>query len=307
MTTRRPRRRVPFTVIGGFLGAGKTTLVNDLLRHAHGERIAVVVNDMGEVSIDADLIAEHDGSTITLANGCICCSLSDEFALSLPDLLDLDPPIDRVVVEASGISDPGSVAQYGTLPGFRLDGVVVLVDVETIRGHAADARIGPQVLRQLERADLLVLTKLDLVAAHDVSEVRSWIADVVGPVPCTDAPRDGLDPSVLFGLDHVAERDPGGPIDHGFRTTTVRPGAPISRDALDRWLTGLPSHVIRAKGRVHTTDHGPVVVHVVGRRRAITPDRSASLPPPGTGTIVVIGTGDMGTDEAFENEWDELT
>jgi G3E family GTPase len=165
---------VPFTVIGGFLGAGKTTLINQILREASGERIVILVNDVGDTPIDPELIASRSADTITLTNGCICCSLSDEFALALPDLLELSPPIDRVVVEASGIGDPGRIAQYGTLPGFALDGVIVLADTEGICGLLDDHRIGHQIADQLRRAHLVAMTKTDLAssARHEIFGLR---------------------------------------------------------------------------------------------------------------------------------------
>src|SRR5689334_9991881 len=97
---------IPLTVIGGFLGAGKTTLVNHLLRGGHGRRIAVMVNDFGAINIDAELVADRAADTISLANGCICCSIGDSLMLALIELLHRPDPPEHLVIEASGVADP---------------------------------------------------------------------------------------------------------------------------------------------------------------------------------------------------------
>ena len=94
---------LPFTVIGGYLGAGKTTLINNLLSDSTIGRLAIVVNDFGEINIDESLILSHDGDTISLTNGCICCSLTDGFAETLTQIRDRSNDIDRVIVEVSGV------------------------------------------------------------------------------------------------------------------------------------------------------------------------------------------------------------
>ncbi|MEX0741556.1 MAG: GTP-binding protein, partial [Phycisphaeraceae bacterium] len=161
------REAIPLTVIGGYLGAGKTTLLNQLLRHNAGRRLAVVVNDFGSINIDAALIAQHDGETMSLANGCICCSLANGFLTVLTQLKDRPDPPEHIIVEASGVADPLKIAQYGHLPGFCLDGVIVLADAETVRRRSRDKYVGRTVIRQLRGADLLVLTKPDLVTDDD--------------------------------------------------------------------------------------------------------------------------------------------
>lgn len=101
-------QRLPFTVIGGFLGAGKTTLLNHWLRHADGQRLAVLVNDFGALNIDAGLIKAHSGDTIALTNGCVCCQIGDDLSMALIGVLQQRERFDAVVVEASGVSDPGA-------------------------------------------------------------------------------------------------------------------------------------------------------------------------------------------------------
>ena len=155
---------IPFTVVGGYLGAGKTTLLNRILTGDHGRRIAVIVNDFGDVAIDADLVSSDAGTLRALANGCVCCTLVDGFAGTLREIAGLDPAPERVLVEVSGVGDPWAVAQWGRTPGFSLDGVVVVVDPETIAELAADVHVGQTVRTQLASADVMVLSRADVVA-----------------------------------------------------------------------------------------------------------------------------------------------
>ena len=291
MSTTGNRPPVPFTVIGGFLGAGKTTILNRLLASAGGERIAVLVNDFGAVNVDAALIASHDGETIALTNGCICCALADDLTLQLPTLLARRPPVDRVVVEASGIADPGAVAQHGTQPGFRLDGVIVAVDVTTIAERADDPRLGHQVRHQLRRADLFVLTHTDLAHDATATAARALLAAVAPAVPVVEA-RDGDVPAeVLLGRFDPRPADPAPaavPGTHGFETAAVRVQEPVQRAALLAALDALGPGVLRVKGVVRLTDDPDTatVVHVVGTRRRL---RRESALPLETTPLVVIG------------------
>ena len=156
-------RGIGYTIIGGYLGAGKTTLINNLLRDSGSLRLAVLVNDFGDINIDAELIASHDGETIQLASGCICCSLADGFMMALNQVSKRGNQIDHVVVEASGVSDPVKIGQYGAILRLELNGVIVLADAEQIREKAANKYVGDAVIRQLQGADLLVLNKVDRV------------------------------------------------------------------------------------------------------------------------------------------------
>jgi G3E family GTPase len=298
------RDPVPFSVFGGFLGAGKTTLINQILRNAGGERILILVNDVGDTPIDPDLIAARNADTITLTNGCICCSLADDFALDLPELLDLNPPIDRVVVEASGVGDPGRIAQYGTLPGFVLDGVIVLADAEGISALLADQRIGHQVAGQLRRAHLVVLTKTDLVDDAALAFLKSEISEVLGDTgaPIIESSFGNIDAAVLFGLgDHgtgdlleIPEVRGEGHSPHGIAVQTIQVPNPVDRAQLDQWLTDLPRDVLRVKGVVNLrgsdpSESGAVVVQKVGPRCRITA-RSGVDPAPRLVVIAIAGT-----------------
>ena len=303
MMVSRPQPPAPigFTVIGGFLGAGKTTLLNHVLRHAGGSRIAVLVNDFGAVNIDAELIAWRDGETVALANGCICCGLSGGLVEVLPPLLARVPPLDHVVVEASGVADPRAVAAYATLPGFRPDGVLVVVDAETIRTHAADARIGTQVMGQLSAADLLVVTKGDLVGAREVADVRAWLDDRVGPTPVVEAVDGRVPAEVVLGPVASAGRGAGTPwtVDphhtDAYETGLYQSQGPLDLAPLEALLVDRPTGVVRVKGVVRLVESPATrtVVQAVGRRHRLHREGAWTSPDPHSRIVAIALAGTL--------------
>ena len=131
---------LPFTVLGGFLGSGKTTLLNRLLNMTKEIRYAVLVNDFGELSIDEHLITAHDGETIALANGCMCCSMADGFISALTMVMDRADQFDQMVVEASGVSNPRRIMDIAKLdPGLSPNGAIVLVDAPQFHNQLTDS------------------------------------------------------------------------------------------------------------------------------------------------------------------------
>lgn len=260
---------IPVTVVGGYLGAGKTSLVNHVLRSAD-ERIAVLVNDFGSVNIDASLIESADGDTITLANGCICCSLSDGYVSALQAISEVDPPPDRLLIEASGVSDPATVAAYAYTSQLTLDGVVLLIDMEQIERQLHDAYIGDVIARQIGQADIVVCNKADLVNENTQHRVTAVIAHH------TDAPQIStsngeLALDVLFGHDPtqpvVETSDPASDYheswEHKFDD-------PPTRAELDAWLSDLGPEVVRVKGFVQVADGEIMLVQRVGARTEVT-------------------------------------
>jgi G3E family GTPase len=166
---------VPAILIGGYLGAGKTTLVNHLLRHAGGRRLAVLVNDFGEVSIDADLIVGAADGVLSLAGGCVCCSFGSDLVGTLAEVLRRDPRPDAVLIETSGVGIPSAVARAARLvPGLRLEATVVVADAPTVQARAADRYVGDTVRQQLDDADLLLLNQTDRVDAATLARLQAW-------------------------------------------------------------------------------------------------------------------------------------
>ncbi|MEZ5227001.1 MAG: GTP-binding protein [Acidimicrobiales bacterium] len=154
--------RVPVTLIGGILGSGKTTLLNRLLADAGGRRLVVLVNDVGDLAIDATPISSVRDDVIELTNGCVCCSMTDGLGEALRDDSAIAARPDHDLVELSGVAEPHRVAPWASTPGFRLDAIVVCVDAERIGHQLADRWLADTVRAQLP-ADLIVLTKTDLV------------------------------------------------------------------------------------------------------------------------------------------------
>ncbi|QIE45212.1 GTP-binding protein [Pseudohalocynthiibacter aestuariivivens] len=162
------------TIITGYLGAGKTTLINRLLRQKHGLRIAVIVNEFGELGIDGDLILNTQEEIIELTNGCLCCSVRGDLINALASLTPRLTELDGVIIETSGLADPAPVAQTflvdeGESQNFKLDAVVTLVDA---RNGASLLASEPEATSQIAFADRLILTKTDLVSDSTVSELR---------------------------------------------------------------------------------------------------------------------------------------
>jgi len=264
------------TVVGGYLGAGKTTLVNHVLSAAD-ERIVVLVNDFGEVNIDESLIVSRDGDTMTLANGCVCCSLVDGLAGVLDTVRLLEPPPDRLLIEASGVADPASIAAYAYLPGLRLDAVIVVIDAETVRTKALDRYVGDTVLGQLRSADLVLMNKVDLVSGVDAGELTQWLAETAPQAAVVRCRHAEVPLDIVFGVTPsppVTARD----LHHHdlFESWTYRTERPLVRAALEHLLTDLPEGVHRLKGIVRF-DNAPnrrTVVQAVGHRWTITDDGS---------------------------------
>jgi G3E family GTPase len=293
------RDAIDLTVIGGFLGAGKTTLLNRLLRDAGDRRLAVLVNDFGAINIDAELVAARDGAMVRLENGCICCSVGGDFIGALALLRDRDDPPEHVVVEASGVADPGAIAVLGDMPGYRRDAAVVVADAETVRARAEHDATRHQILGQLRAADLLVLNKTDLVDPAELRDTRTWLRAIAGPSTAIVETAFGeLGADVVLGARPTAPRPPAArdhEHDHDhhhpeFESWSWSGAQPISGTGLVDAIKALPDGIVRAKGLLHLREDpaNRYVMQVVGRRFSIEADRPWGDAPPAS-QIVVIG------------------
>jgi G3E family GTPase len=293
----------PLTVIGGYLGAGKTTLLNHLLTQAHGLRCAVLVNDFGEVNIDAALIVSHDGDTISLENGCLCCSMADGFAVALGRILQTPDRLDHIVVEASGVAEPRRIAQ--TAQAFRVpvDGVLVVVDAEQVRTQADNKYVGDTVRRQLAQADMLIVNKVDLVDPGALDDLHRWLADHAPAVPTYDTIGSRLPPEILFG--HVQHRptvqdDGERQFGHGHRSRLLERDQPVSRQALTRYADRLGRRAFRAKGFVRLDEDAErtYLFQLVGKRWSLTEAVPSTARETGV-RIVIVEPRDMSPEAGF--------
>ena len=267
---------LPITILGGYLGAGKTTLLNYIIRHTD-RRLAIIVNDFGDINIDADLIESQDGDTINLANGCICCSLVDGFTLALLSLQKLETPPEHVIVEASGVADPYQLGQQGRIPGFRLDGVIVLADAETIRKKTKDKYVGETVTRQLRGADLLILNKIDLLDEEDREPLRAWSQNLVPNARIITASHGVVPLPLLLGIGDKANR-PLRPVsfdehhhDQEYDSWSYTSESPLDGEKFRETVKSLPEGVLRAKGILYLKEN-PAQKHIfqlVGKRWSI--------------------------------------
>ena len=253
---------LPVILIGGYLGAGKTTLVNHLLRHAQGRRLAVLVNDFGEINIDVDLMQGRTAGVISLAGGCLCCSFGDDLVGTLQTLAQGDAPPDRVLIELSGVALPAPVARTISLArGVALQATVVLANAAAVQRQAADRYVGETVRQQLREADHVLLNKTDLASAGVLAALPAWLADLAPQACVMSCGAREIDPEQLLGwharkaeperaLTAMANRRIGSgpkPAQTIFASHSSSLPADVDLAALGRALTAPGSGVLRAK------------------------------------------------------------
>jgi cobalamin biosynthesis protein CobW len=330
--------KIPATIVTGFLGAGKTTLIRHLLASAKGRRLALVINEFGDIGIDAEILngcgdlACGAGNIIELANGCICCTVADDFLPAIEKLLALDPLPDHIVIETSGLALPKPLVKAFDWPAIRarltVDGVIAVVDGKAVadgrfaddpaslaRQRAADPSIAhdnplEEVFEdQLLCADLIVLNKADLI---DLDEQRRIAQDIAARVPravkIVPAREGKIDPAILLGLDAAAEDDLAArPSRHDglaghdhddFDSAVFETGAIDDPDALLRQLAAIATRhdVLRIKGFVEVRGK-PVrlLVQGVGNRLQKSFDRPWRPGEPRRGRLVIIGEKGLDT------------
>ncbi len=281
---------VPITLVTGFLGAGKTTLLSHVLRDPQGLRLAVLVNDLGAVNIDAEILREAGEDIVPLENGCICCSLSQGLLATVTKVLRRPDPPDRIFIEASGVSDPFEVVETLADPELRpyapLDGVVAVVDAERMRDP--EAEILPLAERQIASAGLVVLNKVDLSQGGDAA--RAWVRSVSRTVPIEATEHAAVPLPTLFGIGLKGDATTGGAAVPSFESTTFSSKSPLRLQRLHAVLGALPRGVVRVKGILNLVEKPGhrCLLQVSGARALVTVGQPWGAEEPET-RIVFIG------------------
>ncbi|MBR0702139.1 GTP-binding protein [Bradyrhizobium sp. 62B] len=289
---------VPILLVTGFLGAGKTTVVNHLLAHAEGRRIAAIVNDFGAINIDAELIAGASDGVVSLANGCICCSLEGDLLRTLSTLLRRDPRPDYIVIETSGVADPSDIVRNLMDPVILreapLETVLCVLDAGTPPSALDDAL----QRSQLRVADIVALSKLDLADEGAGARMRAAIRAQRVPAVVVDA-KHGEIPSALLFPAHVARapapREPGPkrPAEDRFETLSWTSERPLSLPRLQQAIGKLAPKLARAKGLFETVEQPgrQTVFQFAAGRATLAP---GDAPAPGVPRARIVFIAELG-------------
>ena len=331
--------KIPATVITGFLGAGKTSTIRHLLANAKGRRIALVINEFGDLGVDGEILkgcgiegcAEED--VLELANGCICCTVADDFLPTIQNLLDRPEPPEHIVIETSGLALPKPLVRAFNWPEVRtrvtVDGVVTLIDGPAVADglfagdpnavqdqREADPNLDHEspleelFEEQLGSADMVVMNKSDLMDEAEMAKAEALVAAELRPgVRMVKAAHGAIDPAILLGLEAAAEddldsrpshHDDGEEHDHDdFESFSVDLGEVASPEALlQKVLPLIESHpILRVKGFAEVAGKDMrLVLQGVGRRFQHYYDRPWREGETRGTRLVVIGEHDM--DEA---------
>jgi G3E family GTPase len=301
--------RTPVTVLTGFLGAGKTTLLNRILTGDHGLRVAVLVNDFGSLNVDADLVVEVEDEVVSLANGCVCCSIRDDLTEAVLQVLDRPERPEYVLLEASGVAEPSGIAvtfvdDSNLRARVRLDSIICVIDAFHFFADPEQLELKTW---QMAFSDLLVLNKVDLVSPDGVARIDAWLDDRFHRYRMLEAVRCDVPLEVLLGVgrfnpaslthDHELEDAP----DHthpAFETWTYESFEPMSMGALEKAAASLPVGIYRAKGFAFTIEDPERrhVLQVVGKRVDLTPDSLWQAQAPRTRIVAIGAIGSVDPD-----------
>ncbi len=290
---------VPILLVTGFLGAGKTTVINHLLAHAEGRRIAAVVNDFGPINIDAELVAGASEGIVSLANGCICCSLEGDLLRTIAALLRREPRPESIIIETSGVADPADIVRNLMDPVIwreaPLETVLCVID-----GTRLAALDDPLIRSQLRAADVVALSKTDLGPSEAVRAAVSALKPAAVVVEAVD----GQVPPELFAAGPETmprPRDPGRPRPSADRFDTMHwtSDRPVSLAALQAAIERLAPRLARAKGVFEAVERPgrPLLLQFVGGRATLAP---AGLPPPGSPPVRIVFITEIGAVSAGE-------
>jgi G3E family GTPase len=255
--------RAPITLITGPLGSGKTTLLRHILATQLG-KIAIVMNEFGEIAIDRKVIEGKNVRIAELGGGCVCCSLLGEFEAAVNEIIEKIVP-ERIIVETTGLAEPETLVFniQEALPQCRLDGVVSVIDADMLIRFP---ELGHTTRLQIEGADILLLNKIDLIEPGQIEPLETKLQEINPKAAIVGSERCRIDPEPLFGIGH--ERKIARP-EHRhqsqFESFAFTSRKIFSRDCFEGVANGLPASVVRAKGFIRFADGGRLFNFVAGR------------------------------------------
>jgi G3E family GTPase len=289
---------VPILLVAGFLGAGKTTVLNHILVNAEGRRIAAVVNDFGTINIDAELIADASEGVVSLANGCICCSLEGDLLRTLAGILRRNPRPDHIVIETSGVADPADIVRNLMDPVIwkeaPLETVLCVIDATTPVAKLDDALLRSQ----LRAADVVALSKTDLVDEPGRERTRCAVRAVRPTAVVVDAPHGQVSVALLFPEDPghapaVRDSQPRRPTSDRFDTMSWTSDRPVSLSRLQAAIAKLAPKLARAKGLFEAAEQPgrQFVFQFAGGRATLAP---FGTPAPGSPRARIVFVAEIG-------------
>src|SRR4051794_8353111 len=253
--------RTPITLVTGPLGSGKTTLLRHILAVQPG-KIAIVMNEFGEIAIDTKVIEGKNVRIAELGGGCVCCSLLGEFEAAMNEIIEKIAP-ERIVVETTGLAEPEALVFniQEALPQCRLDGVASVIDADMLIRFP---ELGHTTRLQIEGADILLLNKIDLVEPGQIKPLETKLREINSTAAIVRTERCRIDPELLFGIGRerkIATAKPGSPTpatthrhQPEFESFAFTSGKILSRDRFEVFANALPARVVRAKGFIRFAD-----------------------------------------------------
>jgi G3E family GTPase len=255
--------RTPVTLITGPLGSGKTTLLRHLL-DVVPQKVAIMMNEFGEIAIDSQIIEGKNIRIAELEGGCVCCSLLGEFEAAVTEVIDTVHP-DLIIVETTGVAEPDALLFdiQENLPQVRLDGVVTIADADAMVRYP---RLGQTGRAQIEAADIILLNKVDLVPAGQVTEVTARLRQLNADAPILPMQRCQVDPDALFGISQAHEIDqPQHRHQLSMESFSYVSAATLDRHCFEAFVERLGPAVVRAKGFVRFAEGTSLFNYVAGR------------------------------------------
>jgi G3E family GTPase len=255
--------RTPITLITGPLGSGKTTLLRHILATRPG-KIAIVMNEFGEIAIDAKVIEGKNVRIAELGGGCVCCSLLGEFEAAVNEIIEKIAP-EMIIVETTGLAEPEALVFniQEALQQCRLDGVVSIIDADML---VRFPELGHTTRLQIEGADILLLNKIDLVEPAQIKPLETKLREINATAAIVRTERCRIDPELLFGIGREKKvARPEHRHQPEFESFTFSSDNIFSRDCFEHFADSLPAAVIRAKGFIRFPDGAQLFNFVAGR------------------------------------------